>query len=51
MTDVAHTYVCLLRGINVSGLSNNFLERRLATVATTRNWKTVNALREILSTR
>ena len=51
MTDLAHTSVRLLRGINVSGPPNNLLERRLGTVATTRNLEKVNALREILSTR
>jgi uncharacterized protein (DUF1697 family) len=39
-----NTYICMLRGINVSGQSNMFFEMKLGVAATTRNWKTVNTL-------
>lgn len=38
-------------GYGVTKLSNSFFERKLKMVATTRNWKTVNALYEITSQR
>lgn len=44
-------YLYCPNGYGRTKLSNNALERRLGTAATTRNWKTVNALHEILSTR
>lgn len=44
-------YLYCPNGYGRSKLSNNFIERLLGTVATTRNWKTVNALHEILSKR
>ncbi len=51
------SYLSMLRGINVSGqkqirygktkLSNNFFEKKLDVLATTRNWKTIHALYEM----
>ena len=38
-------------GYGRSKLSNNFFEKKLDAVATTRNWKTVNALYEMASER
>jgi uncharacterized protein (DUF1697 family) len=40
-------YVCCPKGYGRSKLNNAFFERALATDATTRNWKTVNALVEL----
>lgn len=37
-------YLRLPAGYGVSKLNNNFLERKLKVIATTRNWKTVKAL-------
>jgi len=37
-------------GYGVTKLSNNFFEKKLKVSATTRNWKTVNALLAMLST-
>ena len=34
-------------GYGNTKLNNGFLERRLKTIATTRNWNTVNALSEL----
>jgi len=36
-------------GYGRSKLSNNFFEKKLGVIATTRNWKTVNALYQIVS--
>ena len=38
-------------GYGKSKLSNNFFENKLGVIATTRNWKTVNALYEMASER
>jgi uncharacterized protein (DUF1697 family) len=38
-------------GYGRSKLSNNFFEKKLGVVATTRNWKSVNALYEIVNQR
>ena len=44
-------YLYCPNGYGRTTLSNNFLERKLGMVATTRNWKTVNALHRILCAR
>ena len=38
-------------GYGRSKLSNNFFEKKLGVIATTRNWKTVDALYEMASER
>jgi uncharacterized protein (DUF1697 family) len=43
-------YLCCPNGYGRSKLSNAFLEKRLGTVATTRNWKTVSKLAELATT-
>jgi uncharacterized protein (DUF1697 family) len=40
-------YLCCPKGYGRTKLNNAFFERALATDATTRNWKTVNALLEL----
>lgn len=40
-------YLCCPKGYGKTKLNNAFFERALATDATTRNWKTVNALVEM----
>ena len=42
-------YLRCPKGYGVSKLSNAFWEKRLGRVATTRNWKTVTALRDLTS--
>lgn len=44
-------YLLCPNGYGVSKLSNAFFEKKLGVVATTRNWKTVNALAEMASKR
>jgi uncharacterized protein (DUF1697 family) len=44
-------YLYCPNGYGRTKLSNNFLERKLGMVATTHNWKTVNALHRILCAR
>ncbi len=43
-------YLFLPSGAGRTKLSNNFFERKLKVVATTRNWRTVNALYEMAKT-
>jgi uncharacterized protein (DUF1697 family) len=40
-------YLRCPKGYGVSKLSNAFWEKKLGTVATTRNWKTITALRDL----
>jgi uncharacterized protein (DUF1697 family) len=40
-------YLRCPKGYGVSKLSNAFFEKKLATVATTRNWKTISSLRDL----
>jgi len=47
----AEIYLHVPGGYGRTILSNNFFEKKLDRVATTRNWKTVNALFALLSTR
>jgi uncharacterized protein (DUF1697 family) len=44
-------YLYCPNGYGRTSLSNDFFERRLATAATTRGWKTVNAFGSVLSSR
>lgn len=44
-------YLYCPNGYGRTKLSNSFLERRLGTAATTRNWRTVNAIHDMLSAR
>jgi uncharacterized protein (DUF1697 family) len=46
-----HIYLHCFNGFGRSKLSNNFFERKLRLSATTRNWKTVNALFDMLKER
>ena len=41
------TYLCCPNGYGKSKLSNTFIESKLKTVATTRNWKTIKKLYEL----
>ena len=47
----AQIYLIIPGGYRRTLLSNNFFEKKLDRVATTRNWKTVNTLFDLLSTR
>jgi uncharacterized protein (DUF1697 family) len=42
-----NVYLRCPKGYGVSKLSNAFWEKKLGTVATTRNWKTITALRDL----
>jgi uncharacterized protein (DUF1697 family) len=44
-------YLFCPNGYGRTKLSNNFFERKLKVAATTRNWKTVNALVDIMNSR
>jgi uncharacterized protein (DUF1697 family) len=44
-------YLFCPNGYGITKLSNNFFERKLGVSATTRNWKTVNALYNIVNQR
>jgi uncharacterized protein (DUF1697 family) len=44
-------YLCCPGGYAKTKLSNTFLERRFGVVATTRNWRTVSALEELVNAR
>ena len=49
--DDKELYLFCPNGYGVTKLSNNFFERKLSVTATTRNWKTVNALYGIANQR
>ncbi len=50
-TNGAEIYLHIPGGYGRTILSNNYFEKKLGQVATTRNWKTVNTLFDLASTR
>lgn len=42
-------YVAFIRGINVGKFNNNFFELKLDNIATTRNWKTIYKIKDMLN--